>query len=1395
MKKKYTIINDKPVTTSPLDELLTYLGNTDNIDANDIFRLVMAESPLGFLYYNVECGKVLFYNKLFIDLWKLNSFSDKLKNGEILFDDLYLNIQQLINKPGNFTESYTKCSVDKKFEDAYRLKDGRMLWQYSAPVKSNDKVVGRIYFYQDISSMDSLNISLQDNLHWQEIVSSIAALLNRTSFSEDERYQGVLSILGNHFAFDRTAIVTINDFESRKLSYIWSSSIAPPLTPYAEYYDSLLLFSKYIFEQRKIIYYSEKLNNKYPEHVQIAFNAFINLGYKSLIFIPMYSSSELVGILFSGSFAKDIEFDERTIERLEFSTGIIAGALVRQMKSDEISKSEQIFSLAFEENPTALFISKISDGKVLDMNKSCLSLYGYDREEVIGHSATDIGLWGISEKVNISLSSKINEEINFSDKIKIRTKTSEIKVISFVARKIVISGEECILSTLVDETYNEKLQSQLRLMEASISKFNSPIFWVRSDGAIIYANDAACKHLGYTTRELSHLYIWQIDATINENHWFNVTWPNLHQSKEFHSETRQRRKNGTVVSVDTHVSCIEFDNDYYIFSIVEDISERIRIDNALQSSTRAWHAISECSQALIRGINENELINDICRILVEVGEYKIAWVEYINSNSESDNNIQVSIFGEDKDFVKIITQNSDDNLLVLNACDSNTEFVQPVIIRNVFTDPVQKSYREQLIKRGFVSAAAFPIIIDDICIGSLNLAGTKVNTFDKDEVKLLTELTNDLSYGISTIRIRQERIKSMSAVQKERDLAQQYLDIAGVMILAMDTNGTIILINNKGYEILGYKNNELSGKNWFDTCIPELIRKDIKKIFRSLIANENYIELIKQYENAVLTADGSERIILFKNNYIKNEKGEITGLLSSGEDITNIRRAEEKHQLMLKTAPDGFNIVQYPGGQIIEVNDAYAEMLGYTEAELLKMNIKDIEAHFDKSSLKMLLKHIVDSGSDRFISKLRKKNSMILDVEISVNYDSSNKSFLIFTRDISDRIKSESQMLQAAKMESVGRLAGGVAHDFNNIMTGILGQASLTIGEVKTEKTKNRMKEIIELSERASNLTRQLLTFSRKQTIEMVPVNLNALIRDAIKMLSRLVREDITIHFTPAPAICVILADVGQMEQILMNLAVNAKDAMPNGGDLYISTGNVVLDKTFVNNNPGSIEGEYVCFTVRDTGEGMDKVVLDNIFIPFFTTKDTGHGTGLGLATVYGIVKKHNGYIKVESTINGGTTFNVYIPCQSEFSPDVASVPMQTPALIYQGLGRETILVVEDEVSVRKTVTAVLNHAGYVVLAAATPAEARLIFEKESDKIDIMLTDIIMPEENGVELYRSFTVLKPNLPVIFMSGYSDGLLHSNLQPGEKFQMLPKPFRPHDLLNRVRAVLESNNGKN
>jgi two-component system cell cycle sensor histidine kinase/response regulator CckA len=1374
------------------DDILTYISDADFIDTSDIFRMVMAESPLGLLYYNFENDKISFFNKMFINVWKIEYLIDNLSSGNITFDELFTNLTTLINKPGNFSQSFSKCKNDNKYEDAYRLKDGKMLWQYSAPVTSGEKIIGRIFFYKDISTMDSLHVTLQENLHWQEIITSIAALLNGASFTENERFQGILSIIGNHFSFDRTALVTVNDFENSKYSYIWSSDKAPKVTQLSEYQSSLIKFTEYIVSNRVILTYEENEQKVYPALIQKAFKSFIDMGYKSFVFIPLFSTSEYIGVLFGGSFNESIKFEEKTIERLGFISEIISGSLIKTIKSNEIKKSQELFSLAFEENPSSLVIITINDRTILDINKSCLSLLNYLRDEVINISTLELGMWNTTDDLERILSTFNSENQVFKDKIKIRTKISEVKVVSLNARKIEISGDDCILATLTDETYNEKLHTQLRLMEASIAKFDVPVFWVRSDGVIIYANDAACKHLGYTSREMTHLYIWQIDAVINEEHWLNIKWPKLCEIKEYHGETRQRRKNGTIVPVETHESYIEFDNEQYLFTIVEDITERMRIDNALLSSTRAWHAISECNQAVVRGVDEEELINDICKILVDVGGYKIAWVGYNNSNKDDRRLVPISIYGEDEDFFKSIYWHDDET----GDAEMNigSLSVQPVIIRNVFTEPTKVSFREELIRRGFVSTAAFPIIIDGLCIGYLNIAGTKINIFDNDEVELLTELSNDLSYGISTIRIRKEKVIAMQALQKERDQAQKYLDIAGVMILALDINGNILMLNKKGYDLLGYQNDELIGKNWFETIIPESICTEMKNIFFNLMINENELNSIQENENPVLTASGSERIISFKNNYIKNEKGEIIGLLSSGEDVTNIRRAEKKHQLMLKTAPDGFSVIEYPSGHIIEVNDAYVDMLGYTEEELLKLNIKDIEAHFDKSSLKMLLKHIVDSGSDRFISRLRKKDGIILDVEVSANYDNANHCFLIFTRDISDRIRSEAQMLQAAKMESVGRLAGGVAHDFNNIMTGILGQASLTIGEVKTEKTKNRMKEIIELSERASNLTRQLLTFSRKQTIEMVPVDLNALIKDAIKMLSRLVREDVAIHFKPAQHICAILADVGQMEQILMNLAVNAKDAMPNGGDLYISTKNSIIDSKFVIDNPGSTEGEYVCFTVRDTGEGMDKFTLENIFIPFFTTKDTGQGTGLGLATVYGIVKKHNGYIKVDSTINGGTTFNVYIPCQSDFAPLVSNVKIASPALIFKGQGRETILVVEDEISVRKTVTAVLNHAGYIVLAAATPSEARDIFNKEHDKIDMMLTDIIMPEENGVELYRSFSMIKPNLPVVFMSGYSDGLLHSNLQPGETFQMLAKPFRPHDLLNRVRSVLENSDGE-
>ncbi|MFH0964639.1 MAG: PAS domain S-box protein [Planctomycetota bacterium] len=387
--------------------------------------------------------------------------------------------------------------------------------------------------------------------------------------------------------------------------------------------------------------------------------------------------------------------------------------------------------------------------------------------------------------------------------------------------------------------------------------------------------------------------------------------------------------------------------------------------------------------------------------------------------------------------------------------------------------------------------------------------------------------------------------------------------------------------------------------------------------------------------------------------------------------------------------------------------------------------------------------------------------------------------------DVTERKNLEEQLVQAQKMEAIGKLAGGVAHDFNNILTGIIGYAKCLLpGMAEGSRDRGDVSQIIQLGERASDLTRQLLAFSRKQMLQPVILNLNNVLGDMIKMLPRVLREDIDLRFLPADDLGNVKADPGQIAQVLINLAVNARDAMPEGGRLTIETANVTLGPDYAKSHAMVPPGPYVRLAVSDTGCGMDKQTRERLFEPFFTTKERGKGTGLGLSTIFGIVKQHNGYIWVYSEPGQGTTFRIYLPRLDEPAPlsrpEAPSRPLK---------GTETILLVEDEEAVRDVSARVLSAQGYRVLAAASADEAKKLFAQHEEDVALLLTDVILPRESGPVLYEELAGRRPALKVLYMSGYTDNAVvhHGVLEAGVSF--IGKPFGSEDLGRAVRKALD------
>ncbi len=483
-------------------------------------------------------------------------------------------------------------------------------------------------------------------------------------------------------------------------------------------------------------------------------------------------------------------------------------------------------------------------------------------------------------------------------------------------------------------------------------------------------------------------------------------------------------------------------------------------------------------------------------------------------------------------------------------------------------------------------------------------------------------------------------------------------------------------------------------------------------------------------------------------------------------------------------------------GNIQYCNPSFEQLTGYPRSEVIGRNPRFLKSgEHDAQFYRELWSTILAGGiwAGRFTN--RKKDGSLYQAEgtISPIHDVAGNltGFVSATRDVSGRLRMEDQLRQAQKMEGIGRLAGGVAHDFNNLLTVIAGYSGLLEEKLSSDDPRlDYARQITRASGQAASLTKQLLTFSRKQIIKPKPLDLNALVAGMKQMLQRLVGEDVEVITSLAPSLGMVRADADQMSQILINLAANARDAMPGGGKLTVRTANVEAGKNPPGGDVVPWAGRSVLLSVSDTGVGMSYATRQNIFEPFFTTKERGRGTGLGLSMVYGIVKQNDGYIDVQSEPGKGATFTIYLPRIDE--PPTARPCDETSAGRVRG--SETILVVEDHEGVRSLIVGTLELCGFHVLQAADGAEALRQVAQHVGHIDLLLTDVIMPGMNGKEVADQLAVLRPGIKVLFMSGYSGELIahHGVLEAGVAY--LPKPFTPDSLTAKVREMLGSEDQK-
>jgi len=638
----------------------------------------------------------------------------------------------------------------------------------------------------------------------------------------------------------------------------------------------------------------------------------------------------------------------------------------------------------------------------------------------------------------------------------------------------------------------------------------------------------------------------------------------------------------------------------------------------------------------------------------------------------------------------------------------------------------------------------------------------------------------------------------VGALQHSRDLMKCTLLSVGDGVIATDHRNKIQVINPLAEALTGWRKEEAFGKPLGQVlrALATTTDPNVEKL-ATLAMKERRVVALPE-DAFLMPKSGNARPIDDSVAPIQSHMGDVVGAVIVFRDAAHRRRteaalieAEARYREIFENAVVGM-FQSTPDGHYLRVNQALATMHGYNSPQEMVEGAIDIahKEHADPT-MRDAFKDLVNEHEviNALPLELSRRDGTRLSTIVNARVVRDAEGRVLFyegtQEDITERKRLQAQFEYAQKMEAVGRLAGGVAHDFNNILSVISGYSELAGQKAVTNRPiASEIAQIKKAAARAARLTMQLLAFGRQLVIQPTVLDLNKAIDDLSPMLERLVGEDISISVNLSDELGLIVADHGQIEQILMNLAVNARDAMPVGGRIEIETANVILDKEYARQHPSAVSGPFIMLSFSDTGQGIDKSVLPKIFEPFFTTKEPGKGTGLGLATVYGIVKQSNGNIWVYSELGLGTNFKIYFP-----RVDLSETPTPPESQTASRRGTETILLVEDDRDIREVVSMMLEASGYKVIRAENTTAAVEVARTTPASIDLLLTDIIMPGMSGVELYDQVRVLRPGVKRLYMTGYAGselgrrGLLESDAV------VLQKPFDPNALFTSVRAVLD------
>jgi len=972
------------------------------------------------------------------------------------------------------------------------------------------------------------------------------------------------------------------------------------------------------------------------------------------------------------------------------------------------------------------------EGRILGATPRAGMLLGTDFETLIGQPLLQLVAQESQDTIRRHCQDVVNSGLRQTCEVLIRETSGGKRWIHFESL-VIRTGSAPVAqwrTALLDVSDRKRAEDVLRFAHFSLDRATDAVYWIDPQARVLDVNETACLMLGYSKEALCRMTVHDLNPDFPADRWPGF-WAETKQRGTMVLDTVHRTKAGRRIPVEVMVNFLSYEGKDYHCAFVRDITERKQTEESL----KLFRALLDQATDAIEVLDP------------DTGRF-------LDCNQRAHSSLGYTR----------------DELLALSVPD-----IDPLISPSVFKQKIQEC-REA--PNGQV------IIVETVH------RRKDGSTFPVEVSPRIIQL--DREYCLAIVRDITERKNAESAIRESEEHFRTLIEHSSDIITILALDGTILFESPSVERLLGYAPPELYGRIAFEFIHQGDVPTVMEQV-QQIIEHQGQIRMVKfRFRHK----DGSWRSLESIAHVIKDAQGRPSVIVNS-RDVTDHKQVEDALQQseafissVVENLPSMIFVKEAKGLTFVRVNKAGEDCIGCSREEILGKTDYDL---FDEAKADAMLEEdlrVLGSRCPLDIPEdshqgVMGKDRIFYTKKIPILDESGMPQYLLnISEDITERKRLESQFRQAQKMEAIGRLAGGVAHDFNNLLTVINGYSALLVSRLPPGGPDAGMAaESLKAGERAAELTKQLLAFSRKQVLRPQPLNLNDSLYSISTMLSRLLRDDVTLKMDLAPDLWSINGDKGQLDQVTMNLAVNARDAMPNGGSVTIVTRNFSTTPEFLERHRVVEEGDYVHVRVSDTGQGMSPEVLSHLFEPFFTTKEIGCGTGLGLATVYGIVKQSRGYVFAESILGEGTTFHLYYP-RVDHVPAFWDRPEAGRVK-----GTETLMVVEDQDSVREFITLTLRRYGYRVIESANGEEALRTAAALTEPIHILVTDVVMPEMSGIVVAERLRMMQPSLRVLLISGYSDLVTPTILNsPGTGF--LDKPFLPEDLAGRVRELLDT-----